>query len=286
MFRLAKAETNAVENFTTEVLAAAVRETAEPLIDALCRRGVLAAAEVGRVDAWTQVGVAGAGIIDLVLRYTTLTDTHELWIEVKVHAGETGQQLANYARAIKERDPHVRPKLVLLSKYDMAGTPGAHISVRWQDVWDAVHRRRGPTALWRMLRRWLEDQGMAHRYELAITSREAASLGDAFALVRKMERALEPAITHANKLAPHLGWTTDVRKRLRKSFVGWGALTVSSTSPGTHGVSFGAYWDDETAETWAGVRVWYETRNTTLLANIVKAADAGALPGTWERAST
>ena len=125
---------------------------------------------------------------------------------------------------------------------------------------------------------------MAHRYELAITSREAASLGDAFALVRKMERALEPAITHAGKLAPHLGWTTDVRKRLRKSFVGWGALTVSSTIPGTHGVSFGAYWDDETAETWAGVRVWYETRNTTLLANIVKAADAGALPGTWERA--
>lgn len=279
MFRLAKAEIDAAENFTTEVLAAAVRENADPLLDALRRRGIRLADE-GRVEVWTQVGIAGAGILDLVIRRTTPTETRELWIEVKVTADETGQQLTNYAGAIAQRTSHPTT-LVLLSRHEIHG---AHVWVRWQDVWDAVNGRRGPTELWRLLRRWLEDRGMADRYEQGITAREAASLGDAFALMRKMERALQPAIDHAAELAPQLGWTTDVPKRLQKSFTGWGTLTVSSTRPSSHGVSFGAYWHSESAETWAGLRVWHGERDTALRAVLMKAADAGALPTTWERA--
>lgn len=94
LFLYAKAaEAEALENFTTEALAACIRDDDAPMARALRSVGVLPTDDVEtRVVPHTQVAVAGAGVIDLILQTESGDRLGEVWIEVKVYAGQSGSQ--------------------------------------------------------------------------------------------------------------------------------------------------------------------------------------------------
>jgi hypothetical protein len=103
LFRYARSEhVDAKENFTTEALAAAIRHDPDPIVQVLRSRGWLAEIEQAEVIPHTQVRVSGTGCIDLVLEVSDGTRRCVFWIEVKVDAGEHGEQLANYRRYIRD----------------------------------------------------------------------------------------------------------------------------------------------------------------------------------------
>ncbi len=110
LFRYARSSrSEALENFTTEVLAVAAREDPEPLLASLTERGLLRYDDVPtEVGVQTQVSIGGAGIIDLVLTLRGPGWTREIWAEVKVWAPESGFQLTNYKDWIAASDaqPH------------------------------------------------------------------------------------------------------------------------------------------------------------------------------------
>ncbi|MBK6919511.1 MAG: hypothetical protein IPH07_19110 [Deltaproteobacteria bacterium] len=99
LFTFAKAtRAEALENFTTEALAAAITDDPAPLVAALAHVPGLQippTTRLLRVD--TQVPVDG-GTVDLVVAFDTIT----YWFEVKAHGGLHGDQLATYRRAIAD----------------------------------------------------------------------------------------------------------------------------------------------------------------------------------------
>jgi hypothetical protein len=96
---LARTSRDALENFTTEALAAAIQVDPRPLLRALptavASASPIEAAEVLHVR--TQVQVDG-GIVDLVVEVLVDGEIRSLWIEVKAHAGLSGAQLDTLLR--------------------------------------------------------------------------------------------------------------------------------------------------------------------------------------------
>src|SRR3990172_8056806 len=98
LFDFAKApNSSAIENFTTEALAGAIRADPRPFLLALRRHDLVRAAPLTDLDVLTQVVMPGTGILDLVV-VSASPELPELWIEVKVDAAESGRQLDAYAR--------------------------------------------------------------------------------------------------------------------------------------------------------------------------------------------
>src|SRR5687767_6719340 len=107
----------ATENFTTEALASCIRSDPRPMLRLLERASVVASAdEVSEVVVRTQVSYTGAGIIDLVLQLRLPDAFQEVWMELKVLAGESGRQLDNYRRFIDAQPLTAKPGLVTVSK--------------------------------------------------------------------------------------------------------------------------------------------------------------------------
>jgi len=171
------------ENFTTEALAAATRVESRPLVVALARLGVLDPDDVLACVPFTQVFHEGAGTIDLVLQMDTPAGAREVWIEVKVDAPESGQQLRNY-RAFIDADVSLRRDLVVLAKETLPSTV-PHVALRWRDVVKAARDTVPNHVLWSELVAYLEEIRMADRSTFPITLREASSLDDAFGLFTK-----------------------------------------------------------------------------------------------------
>src|SRR6185369_17794793 len=68
------------------------------------------------VIVFTQVGIPGAGIIDLVIDMRYPDVTREIWVELKVMAGESGRQLDNYGDHIRSLPDEHRPTLVTVAR--------------------------------------------------------------------------------------------------------------------------------------------------------------------------
>jgi len=152
---------DALENFTTEALAAAIRADPRPFVDLLDWTGVVRAAPGTTATVETQLVVPDCGIIDLAA--TLATDTHllaEIWVEVKAYAGESGDQLDRYRRHIGARPAWDRPILVTLSQFPFARDP-AVAWIPWQTVWSIVGRTDQPHPLWLEFRGFLEESDMA-----------------------------------------------------------------------------------------------------------------------------
>lgn len=135
LFRYAKGDIDALENFTTEALAQAIRADAKPFLDAVRRVETrVPSGDDLRVRAVTQVSVRDAGILDLVVSVESPSDIVDVWVEVKRNAEETGNQLANYARVIARRDERFRPVLVVLGPRHIEKS--AEVPwIAWQEVW-------------------------------------------------------------------------------------------------------------------------------------------------------
>ncbi|MHB8960534.1 MAG: hypothetical protein ACYDAN_12995 [Candidatus Limnocylindrales bacterium] len=95
LFAYAKSsKSEALDNFTTEALASAIRDDFRPFVPVLVDAGLLRYDEEPRtVGVETQVAVTGAGIVDLDLVLEGEGWLAEVWIEVKVFAGESAEQL-------------------------------------------------------------------------------------------------------------------------------------------------------------------------------------------------
>jgi len=60
--------------------------------------------------------VPGAGILDLVSDFRYPGSTVEIWIELKVMAGESGRQLDNYREHLATFPADGRPSLVTVAR--------------------------------------------------------------------------------------------------------------------------------------------------------------------------
>jgi hypothetical protein len=137
----------------------------------------------------TQVALPGGGWLDLVLEI--LDDDHritaEVWVEVKIDAPESGQQLDFY----QER-AHGRACPVWLVTLARSPLRDAVPNLSWNELYrSARHGQSDHTSWvehgsWRDLGAFLEEQNVAHDALGPISDREAASLEPAYELIQKV----------------------------------------------------------------------------------------------------
>lgn len=238
-------QNDARENFTTEALAGAIRHDPEPMLRAL--RGAEAVGEGATVTAvHTQVSVAGTGIIDLVLEISTAGRPSTVWIEVKVDAGESGNQLGRYVAYIAAHRDH-EMRLLVLARAAVGGS-GVRL-MTWQSVRDAARGSKSP--FWKDFTRFLEEIHMADDYDAPVTATEAAALSPSVGLARKVERIVRIAAEHANKAAPGWSWPTDskdVRSQLADQLVNHGRYVIANRNRGPAWCFFGVIHTADVAE--------------------------------------
>lgn len=186
LFKFAKAQgAEALENFTTEALAAAIREDPRPLLAALRLVPDVPVRDDDHLEhVDTQVPVEG-GTVDLIVKF----GHSAYWFEVKAHAGLHGSQLETYRRAMADDRTGVHATLLLLAKRPL--TPEVP-TLRWNYLRNVVVGEQHP--YWRDLRRFLEERGMADEYDEPIEVRELAALAPARTLLRKVDRIAETFI--------------------------------------------------------------------------------------------
>ncbi len=282
MFRYATAEkVDAKENFTTEALAANLRYDPAPFIDLLrAQRLIPAGVAVDDVGVFTQVHFPSTGFVDLVIELAMGAAVQTLWVEVKVDAGEHGQQLANYLRYIADR-PHTQ--LVTLGKHPLRS------DVRhpaWRDVRAAALASARPH--WHDFATFLEEIGMADEYDAPLDAQEIDSLGRAFSLLRKTAHSLEPVCRHANALWPGSDWPStyeEVVKVLGQQFRRHARLTVHSRVQRAPAWLVVGLVRGEGSAASAVMQAWVEARPKDLatrraLGDAYQARPLGAL---WER---
>lgn len=185
LFTFAKAtQTAALENFTTEALAAAITDDPAPLLAALNRVPSLRIPPTARLlRVETQVPVDG-GTVDLVVALDTIT----YWFEVKAHGGLHGEQLATYRRAIADDTSGQTITLLLLSKNPLAPEPP---TLRWNHLRASILAAGHTRGYWHDLLRFLEERQMADAYDEAVLADELAGMSVAYALLRKVDRIAE-----------------------------------------------------------------------------------------------
>ena len=237
--------------------------------------------DVVAVRPSTQVSLAGVGILDLVLAVETQSTRGDYWVEVKVDAGESGDQLARYRQEIAARPTGQRPTLFTLSRHGLGQEAGLP-ALTWLDLWKAIRTTTAPPRSWRDLARFLEEENMAAADDLPILTREAAALEDAWSLFRKAIAILHPVGVRANEIWPgsrYPGDETTTRTALANEFKGRGALMVRNVTNYKVGVPVGICSHD--GESW--LAVWVEGNPRTDV-KVLEAADAAGLGDQWKRA--
>jgi hypothetical protein len=273
----------ATENFTTEALAACIRSDPAPILHVLERAAVIASsAEVTEVVPYTQVAYSGAGVIDLVLQIGLRDRGLEVWVEVKVAAGESGNQLQNYRTSINARRADLRPVLVTVARYPIRPDPWL-IWIPWQSIRREAAKATQP--YWRDFAEFLQEVQMADEFDEPITSREAASLPASAQLMGKVARILWPVLETAADRWPESPWTAsedDLRKNLALWFRQRGRFTAQM-----HGYVRRGAWLDigvwEGDEPELGVTVVTEPKSLDVRTAVIAIADNNGLPPTWAR---
>lgn len=274
LFVYAKGAQNvARENFTTEALAGAVRHDPAPLV-ALFRDACVVSAAARFVKVLTQMNVPNVGQIDMVVVF----DGSEVWVEVKVDAPESGNQLSTYLKHVATTPT---TKLVTLAK---ASLHPDVVPLTWQQLRRAIVASGSTSPYWSDFRTYLEEIRVADAFDEPISSAERAALGPAHALLRKVARMLVPVAEAAASMVPHLGWRVtepELLKEVTSKLRAHGVMSVSTRAKLRAGISFGAYPDD--GDTGVGVWVWSYPSATAVRRQLLDAADAGKLPIQWER---
>ena len=200
----------AQENFTTEALAMAIEEDSLPMLEALCRLDRARAERVGFLNASilrpaTQVALP-RGRLDLVLYVVDALGriTGEVWIEVKINAPESGQQLDYYQQC-------AGPSVWLLT---LAHTPPRPDmpdldNLTWNELYQSARHGRAAPASWAAGSRWrdlgtfLEEQNVADDALGPISDTEAAALEPAYKLIQKVSGVVIAAHKEIRELFPH-----------------------------------------------------------------------------------
>ena len=263
-----------LENFTTEALAIAILADPKPFYAAL--RGVegIELTSDRFEDVKTQVHV-GEGIVDLEL---TLEAGKILWIEIKAHAGEHGNQIERYIKAAKTHPG--RPLVMMLSKRPLrADVP----TLRWNHLRDemanAEHIR------WKDLKQFVERQRMADDFDNPITLQEFAATREARNLPGKVAR-LAREFFEARPATKPLGFPSpgpDMQRVLGQQYQWHGRWVVVSKSY-PH-VIFGLIPDKDDPERAArlSLSVEFKPADSSGRDTVFAIANENGLSDTWQR---
>lgn len=279
-----ESKADALENFTTEALAAAIREDPGPIVQVL-RHMLLLPSEGDPIEVVpaTQVGVPAAGILDLVLDIRYPASAVELWIEVKVVAGESGRQLDNYRKHLASFPADGRPTLVTLARVPIRD-PLVVPWISWQSIWLAARRASTTSTHWHDLRLFLEEIRMADQFDDPVSAREAASLADASGLFGKTRRLLAAVTPEANTRWPTFTWPTgerQIQRVMSRQFATHGRFIIVAGEGYRGYLIIGV----TPIEGEAHLGFWVETRDKAVepRRRIIAAADAAGLTADWER---
>jgi len=279
LFRYAKSA-SAVENFTTEVLAAAIRIDPTPWLRALGSIGIEIPVVGVKVD--TQVTM-GDGILDLLV---TPMGARCVVVEVKINAGESGDQLRRYLEWAQS--PSFRadeqPHIVVLGPRQITTIEGVRW-LSWQTLWKEIRgpRSGGVAAHWTDLATWLEECNMADDSYEPVSLTESGTLDGAHRLLKKAARILTPASQHMNDVWPGSNWPNDIKsvtRQITRRFRHWPSYSIQHQTAYRAGLSIGIFHED--GQGWLGVWVWAPFKRPTERAHIQKLAKL--LPVGWENA--
>jgi hypothetical protein len=285
MLTYARADkTRPTENFTTEVLAAAIQTDPTPFLICLAGYGLVHSADdVASVDCRTQSGFPGAGIIDLILDVAEPPAFTSVWIEVKVDAPESGRQIDAYREYLALHPDATRPVLLTLGPRPLRNDVDL-IWISWQSVWRSVHEATPTSPYWRDFALLLEELGMADRDDEPVAARESAALGDAFALFKKVRRALVNVGKEAQHRWSRLGFATSdgaIGRELLASFQRQGRLFVKVGTSSEAYLLLGI--EPRDGESYASFWVETSRQSTALRGQIISVANDAGLPASWER---
>ncbi len=276
----------ALENFTTEALALAIADDDRPIRAALSAVGAaylsgMAWSTVATLRPRTQQYAPGGGFLDLVLEAMSDVGTAvgEVWIEVKIGAPESGNQIAAY---LDKASGRATPTwLVTLGPAPLRDTV-AHVS--WMSLYQAARRTTPEHGSWRDLRMFLEEQMVASDALGPISDVEAGSLGPAFGLISKasmvvqrVHERIEKELGQSARTALTWGKTGDLLNSVAGGFRQTGEF-VASGGP----VRYGLTTVDGTAYWIVAVR---PNRQSAEVERAVRAAAEAAnlSPDLWER---
>lgn len=290
LFRYAKAiGAEAKENFTTEALRAAIETDSRPMLVALAARGWLVIGEPLTVRVETQLPVKGVGKIDLVLTATNGATSRVFWIEVKVDADESGDQLSNYANFIRTVPEAHRPMLLVLGPRSL-GTEVPWLP--WQELRNAIISSCSASPYWHDLKLYLEEIRMADSYDEVTQGDESTALPTARRLLGKTARVLTPFGVKAPDIWPGSTWPVNEAKvvdALVSSFITHGTLSMRNQNELRANVAVGVYHEPQTEDGWLGLWIWCPPKRvkerSTLLARVRSiewGEDWSIDEGSWE----
>lgn len=235
----------AVENFTTEALAGAIRRHPTPFLKLLHAHSVATEVPADTPPSMvsTQVRLPdGDGVVipDLVVSWLPAADlpTTSVLIEVKTGASLSGDdQLVRLRRAAGSN------WAVLLSDVDHQARPEAVRWMTWQRVVDVVQAYPGVGDQWLDLAEFLKEIGMAGDAQFPIRAREAASLPDAHLLMLKALDVLtgvNQRLKTDGRAFPEFVWPDGhVRRTVRNQFESRGRLMLYGASEHPASVFYG-----------------------------------------------
>jgi len=177
-------ESRALENFTTEALAAAIEVDPRPLLRAL-PTAVALASPIGAAEVLcvrTQVQVDG-GIIDLVVEVLVDGEVRSLWIEVKAHAGLSGAQIDTYCKTAAQWHTTPKPVVIMLCKRPL--TPAVP-TLRWNELRARISD--DSPLHWLELRTFVEHHRMADDFDQPVTAAQLVAAPDVQVLLRRTAR--------------------------------------------------------------------------------------------------
>jgi hypothetical protein len=283
LYRYAKAVgADAKENFTTEALRAAIETDARPMLIALRTIGFEEASDIR--DVATQCSIAGAGIIDLILTLGLSEGRRRtIWIEVKVDADESGDQIANYRRFIEKLPENHRPALVVLGPRSLRD---GVLWLSWQQVRVAINGSGTASSYWLDLKTYLEEIRMADNYDEPLSQAELEVLGRARSLLGKTTRMLTPFALAANGIWRGAGWPdteADVQSFMLGLFGRLGTYRIGNVLSGWHGLSAGLH-HSPAGEARIGLWIWMNPKRVFERSVVLEAAAKVPLGDEWHLA--
>lgn len=185
---------DAQENFTIEALAMAIEDDPRPMVDALNRLNLQEAARVGltvregrTIRPSTQVMLEGGGRLDLVLEVReSRRIIGAVWVEVKIEAPESGNQLDVYKRCVAKTNYGVW--LITLAPRTLRDDVD---NLNWNELYKSVRHPLNPKPSWRDFLAFLEEQNVSNDALGPISDAEAASLGPAHQLAQKVSEVVK-----------------------------------------------------------------------------------------------
>lgn len=285
LFRYSRAtDSDPLENFTTEALAACVRDDARPFVTALAASKLIDTHEVTGLSAESQVWIPGVGCIDLVICGHDRTGRFELWIEVKVNAGESGDQLTRYLAGARSRHP-ARVRVATLGPNAISAD--ADIThVPWQALWHHVHHGAHDSKLWAEFNAHLMENEMADEYDSPVRATEAASMGNAVSLERRTRRIFAKFGARAQEIWPAGNWSSkesDIYWETATQFLRHGRWLVHRPRNKSPYVAAVVYPKTD-GEAWLGLWIEADPKSLDVRARLLAHADgAGLDPTVWKR---